>query len=445
MVVRLQVIPQRPSPRLEYVLQYLNRHPLKPKGLSIGLELPAPKEYLRYGGKPSEGDWSMEPLEHFFHLSPDGPEPVPELFSFTSASGKEVVGFGNASKRLCLDHRFQADIFETIFFHLSRWEEYHFERSLRDKWGNLASKNQLLVRTGLHRSPVVDALVLAFFESLGFGSTSRKSSFTLTHDVDVLQKFKPPGRVIRTLLGIIWRGEGVQGLQALWQNWWRFLLQKQPDPYDQFELMLQQAAPFSNKLLFLMSGGKTRHDNWYQLEDYTLKEVVQLAEACGYTIGLHPSYATPKNTVLLLEEKKKLERWLDLPIRLSRQHFLRFAFPETIRILEKAGIREDYSLGFNDRIGFRAGTGFPFYLYDLHQDRISRVRTFPLHLMDTALLTETKEQTAEAATLALEFLRANQYNTALTINIHNHVFDPIRPYGLGMQAWWQWILKNVEC
>ena len=74
--------------------------------------------------------------------------------------------------------------------------------------------------------------------------------------------------------------------------------------------------------------------------------------------------------------KKEISRLNDITsgsIIMSRFHYLRFSLPESYQILIEAGIKEDYSMGYVDRIGFRAGTCTPFYFYDLNNEKTSEV------------------------------------------------------------------------
>jgi len=68
-----------------------------------------------------------------------------------------------------------------------------------------------------------------------------------------------------------------------------------------------------------------------------------------------------------------------------RQHYLRFDPLHTWRIHEATGIEHDSTLGFADRVGFRAGTARAFDVFDLVQRRSLRVRERPLLAMDVSL------------------------------------------------------------
>jgi hypothetical protein len=70
---------------------------------------------------------------------------------------------------------------------------------------------------------------------------------------------------------------------------------------------------------------------------------------------------------------------------MSRFHYLRFSLPESYQILIEAGIKEDYSMGYVDRIGFRAGTCTPFYFYDLNNEKTSELKIIPFAYMDGVL------------------------------------------------------------
>ena len=50
---------------------------------------------------------------------------------------------------------------------------------------------------------------------------------------------------------------------------------------------------------------------------------------------------------------------------MSRQHFLKINLPKTYQTLSELDIKEDYSMGYADHLGFRASVSSPFYFYNL--------------------------------------------------------------------------------
>jgi hypothetical protein len=87
-----------------------------------------------------------------------------------------------------------------------------------------------------------------------------------------------------------------------------------------------------------------------------------------------------------------LETIIQQPVVKSRQHFLKMKFPDTYRNLIQVGIYEDYTLGYHDRIGFRAGICVSFPFFDLLQNQKTELQLYPLIFMDNGLIPfENKE------------------------------------------------------
>eukprot|EP01090_Pellita_catalonica_P022645 TRINITY_DN8886_c0_g1_i4.p1 TRINITY_DN8886_c0_g1~~TRINITY_DN8886_c0_g1_i4.p1 ORF type:complete len:170 (-),score=9.45 TRINITY_DN8886_c0_g1_i4:10-519(-) len=102
-------------------------------------------------------------------------------------------------------------------------------------------------------------------------------------------------------------------------------------------------------------------------------------------VGLHPSYYTVNNAAMLKKEKERLENITNMPIKRSRQHYLRVSLPETYQQLIDLEIDEDYSMGYTTHVGFRATTCTPFHFYDLDFEIQTPLKIFPFALMDTTL------------------------------------------------------------
>jgi len=55
------------------------------------------------------------------------------------------------------------------------------------------------------------------------------------------------------------------------------------------------------------------------------------------------------------------------------------------RNINNAGIREDYSMGYPDEPGFRAGLARPFRFYNVAEEKMTDLRIFPFEVMDVTL------------------------------------------------------------
>ncbi|HRH39752.1 MAG TPA: polysaccharide deacetylase family protein, partial [Flavobacteriales bacterium] len=115
-----------------------------------------------------------------------------------------------------------------------------------------------------------------------------------------------------------------------------------------------------------------------------LKRLASVSE-----IGLHPSYESSRDERIIARERERLGTVTGRPIHTTRQHFLRWRMPDTFRALIVNGFTEDHSIGFSDRIGFRAGTCTPFPWYDLERDEETPLMLHPFAVMDSALANRT--------------------------------------------------------
>ena len=321
------------------------------------------------------------------------------------------------------DDKINLDIVSTFFFHLSRMEEYHCPSKYKDLHERMQSKEQFLVKNSISREPVLDQISVAFLKSLDYYKQIETKKI-MSHDIDVLFKFPTFYKYLRGAARILSNRKKINGSIFTFTKYYLKSLMGDHDPYQTFSWLFHKNF-FDKKIVFFMSGGTTKYDNLYDIKDPSLKEVFKIAFDNGYEIGLHPSYASFKNKRQLLKEKKDLESVTGQKITLTRQHILHFDIIKTPEVLESSGISNDFTLGFQDQIGFRVGTGFEYYLWNNKEDRKFNIIETPLIIMDGCLLIESEYSVEKASKIHSKFFKKNKFDTQITYNFHNSIFDPV--------------------
>lgn len=411
--------------RLRYLLDALQSHPNAPAQLRCLLNpdtVPLGSLVCHYGARENAAaNAFVIPAQRLFLLAqPTVRQTV--VSNVYAQEGRHLYGVAarseNPGQALLADGAFRFDWLETLFFHWSRWEEYAPAPQDLDEIGRMKSSAQLLPRHGLHHIPVVDQLVTAIFQALGFPETRRPTIFSLSHDVDALHLFGPGFRMLRYLGGVALRHRSLRAWPRIVSDYRQVRKGQIPDPGDTFDWLLR-LGPDLEKTIYFGMENHSPYDHFPDLDHPRLLEVRDMARAAGYQTGIHPSFNTWKDADLMLQEHRRAEQWLAAPVVRSRQHYLHFAFPETADILEKTGIKEDATLGFRDRIGFRAGTGFSFHLYSFSSERAYRWVEKPLVAMDAGLVKEGGRHTKDIRKHWSDFIALNPYGTAISMNLHN--------------------------
>jgi uncharacterized protein DUF7033 len=421
--------------RIDYVLKFIEQHELVREKLSFTRDDHETHSYKLYYGIEQEDAFYIPAQKIIFS------DVLPQHNSLKanqySHSSMQLYALEQKSKKgndFIINNHFQFDIIETIFFHISRFEEWHNLEGRLDEYGRMDERQHFLVRNHLQRIPVIDHLVLMFLDALGIEHQQIKTKIRITHDIDFIERNNNLFGVIKSMGGAILKRQDFQTALRIWKN------RKEKNPFDTFDWMLREENDIE-KVIYFLVGGETKFDNPYDLNLPVFKKAIQLSKERGYEIGIHPSYDTWKDEPLMQQEREKLERSIGENISLTRQHFLRFSFKDTPRIIQKLGFKEDSSLGFANRIGFRCGTGFSYQLYDFENECAFDFMETPLVFMDSALFAEANHQPDLFKKIWKEFLAENQFNTRITFNFHNSRFYDASLYDIPLKELYLEIFK----
>jgi hypothetical protein len=165
----------------------------------------------------------------------------------------------------------------------------------------------------------------------------------------------------------------------------RVLTRTRKDPYDTYTYQLELQKKYSLKpVYFFLVGDYGVNDKNLSTQNRRFRELIR--HISDYAeVGVHPSFGSNTEPSRLQTEISRLKNILHRDITQSRQHFLMLKFPNTYRNLLDRDITDDYSMGFANEIGFRAGICTPFNFYDLDLESETTLRIHPFAAMDATL------------------------------------------------------------
>ncbi len=289
------------------------------------------------------------------------------------------------------------DLIKNIAYHLTRLEEQTFFKSNVN--GRFPTQNHTLIKYELEDFPVVDFLTRLLTDLINIldGKINRrkqvwpqgnKYAVCLTHDVDHVK--------VRTLFRVLYRSYSnivskntlknrIENLQRLYQA---ITLKK--DIFNNFDEWMEIEDNYGFRSSFYFLSRKYlesifSRDRRYSIKKKSLKKKIQEIRQKGWEVGLHGYQNSP---VKLKNEKRLIDSIVGSEVIGVRQHYVDIRIPETWHYYQNIGLKYDASFGFHDVFGFRAGTSFPFFPYDLENDRKIPLLVIPALLMDTLFIGE---------------------------------------------------------
>lgn len=287
------------------------------------------------------------------------------------------------------------DILSAVFYLLARCEEY--SGYTPDKHGRYPAQASILYQMGILHRPIADewihALRLLLQEQWHTRLPVPMYSYRPSYDIDIAYSYLHKG-LARTTGA--WLRALLKADVAQLRSRMEVIRKKQKDPYDSFRWLRQVHKAYGYRpLYFVLCALRTTpfDKNIHPQHPAMVRIIKQLAREGD--MGIHPSYYTDKGNALQAE-KHTLEQVAGHTTQLSRQHYIRATMPHTWLQLAANGITHDYSMGYGTHLGFRAGTGSPFFWYNLATDEATTMRIHPFCFMDTTARYEAGLTPAQA-------------------------------------------------
>jgi hypothetical protein len=373
------------APRLKYIADIIIWDML---GLSY--EIVTDKRKL---GKNPVINYSTDEISGSFKINPD------KLLFETDVRTRDIIV--SEWKGLPVffqttaDSDFPFDIFAASFFLVSRYEEYlEFQP---DEYGRFQASSSIAFKHGFLSIPVIDLwtkelakTLLRKFQTLAF----KRNEFKALLTVDIDQPFAWLGKNVFGSVGGLFRDlinkTGNAG------DRYNCIARGEKDPYDVFDYIIENIEKYGSDVRFFIPvGDHSTYDNYpsWKNEEYR-KFIIRISDK--FKTGLHPSFLSANSLSLINTEMLRLKSIILKDILSCRFHYLKLKFPGSYNNLVKTGIEEDYSMGYPDEPGFRAGIARPFNFYDISEDRKTNLKIIPFQVMD-GTFHKYKDMTALAA------------------------------------------------
>jgi hypothetical protein len=285
----------------------------------------------------------------------------------------------------CISFDGHVDPIASIFYIISRYEEYvDLKRDIHDRF---QAKNSIQKKFDWLELCICDRWcedIISFMEE-GYQRVLSSYKFTTTivptFDIDNVRAYE-------------WK-EGLRTLIAKWKDFYsknqrnkelrsKVLDKEIKDPYNTFEYISDISLRGFDVKLFWLVGDFAKYDRNLSVNDSRHRdEIINMSKQTS--VGIHPSYKSNLSSYYLERELERIEDIIGGKIQISRQHYLKLHLPQTYRQLIHFNITDDYTMGYAEEVGFRAGTARPFYFFDLLKNHSTTLLIHSFAYMDRTL------------------------------------------------------------
>lgn len=309
------------------------------------------------------------------------------------------------------------DIIASAFLLLTQWDAMFSER---DELGRVSLGTSIVGKFNLYHRPVVNEyihLIKNLMHTIGISCETKNYQPVFTCDVDVMRKYNS----IRNLAGALYHsGLNISVWKKNTELYFDSSKDVKKDPYFSFDLILNKVKEKNLPSVFYFMAGisnpKYDHADYDVLKEPAISLIRDLANK-GCDIGLHPSFESCISSDLLLREKSKLEEATGNDINYIRQHYLRYQPSLSWSIYESLAFSFDSSVQFTEGLGFACGMCTPYFLFDVHERRMTNVEEWPLILMKKKDYVKNVETAFSSFRMIID--EAKKYNGRFQFLFHN--------------------------
>lgn len=300
------------------------------------------------------------------------------------------------------------DIFSSIFFLISRYEEYL--PSVKDTHGRYAAYQSVVFRFGFLETAMVNRYILWFLRWLK------------NHFPNIDAKIQLPKALVTIDIDHPFYSKDV-GLQV----WFKRSLKQlsffnDKDKYDTYDFILDSLQEIPSIFFILCPKHPSQLDHHNHRDSSNFQEMIQYIRSRS-KIGIHPSYyAEEKN--LIGEEIAWLSHLHQRPIKSNRFHYLKLDIEASYQKLISLGIQNDFSMACGSHSGFRSSTSLPYYFFDLKKNKKTNLKIYTPCLMDSTFQYNYQDNYEERCERLLR--EVEQYGGLFIPIFHNDILsEPI--------------------
>ncbi|WP_426429496.1 polysaccharide deacetylase family protein [Winogradskyella sp. HB-48] len=334
------------------------------------------------------------------------------------------------------------DIFAASFYLLSRYEEYL--PHVKDDFGRFMAKESIAYKHRFLNQPIVDIWAYKFRDVLlehfpEFNFPERTYKIKPVIDVPMAYYYRKKG-LLRTIGGTL-KDIGKFRFKQLYQRY-LVLMGFKRDPYDTFKWIItkQKQSDFKFMVLFLIGDYSTYDKNISVNKKEFVSLIKSVADYCD--VGIKASYFSLEDITILKKEKLKMEAVINRDLQAVRHSFSKLNLPQSYRNLIELEIHQDYTMGYIDTLGFRAGTCTPFQYYDIDFEVETPLKINPYHCLDFALLKYQSELDKKEHLQKL-IKEVKDVNGTFTPVFHNYTFSNLERWN-GFRSLFSLILESAD-
>lgn len=278
------------------------------------------------------------------------------------------------------------DIFAASFYLLTRYEEVQV--NLKDEMGRYSPEQSLAYKNGFLSVPVVDHWIFRLHKTMDV--------FFL--DFPPIKKDKPrwnplfeiatPYRYLqRSAFNVFSDFIVALGRFQLLNVFKQFfvLLRLRKDPYDNYSQLEKLSKRYNfEPYFFVLYSDNTLYESTTSIHNSVYQRLIKgLSDFANVFLLL--SYNAKRSSTILKKDKKNLRELTHRTIKAVRMHRGLVDSAKIYNWLVEEEIQADYSMGYHNTLGYRAGTSVPFYYYDLSNELQLPLMLYPVVASSEAL------------------------------------------------------------